>query len=303
MLAPLGDMQGSEDAELVNIPVSEGEYEKWALPLISFINLLFYNIPLLQEAGFDRPPRTREDLLAYARAVADTAPERSGLVLALGIYQDLYSWIWASGLSIVRNGRFDFDTRRISDTLAFLQQLQKEGLLLPGALTRTKAEKLEDFISGRAAMMIGPVSDIRILQERMGKEAFGITVIPPDASYTGKPVLAMTSWRLGIPKNSKHQEAALKFLLFLKERSSLIAENAHAVPGDGSNTISYIYNDPLYAKAYDMYTVGETVQELIGFPRTSEIETIVLEQIGALLESGRSPEETTREIQRRWEEL
>lgn len=303
MLAPLGDMRDGEDTEAIIIPVPGDGYEKWALPLISFINPLFYNISLLQEAGFDRPPQTREDLLTYARAVADTAAGRSGLALALGIYQDLYSWFWASGLSIVRDGRLDFNTRQISDTLAFLQQLRKEGLLLPGALTRTKAEKLEDFISGRAAMMIGPVSDIRILRERMGENMFGITVIPPDPSYTGKPVLALTSWRLGISGNSGHPEAALKFLSFLRERCSLIAENARAVPGDGSNTISYIYNDPLYAKAYDMYTAGETVQEFIGISRAGEIESIVLEQIGALLESGQSPEETAREIQRRWEEL
>jgi hypothetical protein len=52
-----------------------------------------------------------------------------------------------------------------------------------------------------------------------------------------------------------------------------------------------------------MYTAGETVQEFIGISRAGEIESIVLEQIGALLESGQSPEETAREIQRRWEEL
>jgi multiple sugar transport system substrate-binding protein len=308
ILASLEDMQDSEDEEAVS-PVPETGYEKWALPLISFMNPLFYNIPLLEEAGFDRPPRNRGEFLTYARAVSDPAAGRGGLVLALspanplGLYRDFYSWIWASGLSMIREGEFDFNTRQISGTLAFLKQLQEEGLLLSGVFTRTEAEKIEDFIGGRAAMMIGSVSDIHILRERMGEGSFGITMIPPDASYTGKPFLTMTSWYLGIPTGSENQEAALKFLSFLRERSSAIAENAHAVPGDGSNTISYIYNDPLYAKAYDMYTSGETAQEFIGFPRLGEIETIVREQIGALFDAGGNPEETAAEIQRRWEEL
>jgi multiple sugar transport system substrate-binding protein len=137
----------------------------------------------------------------------------------------------------------------------------------------------------------------------MGADAFGITVIPPDASYAGKPVLTMTGWCLGTPRDSENHEAALEFLSFLRERSSAIAENAHAVPGNGSNTISYINNDPLYSKAYDMYAAGEMVQEFIGLSRIGEIETIVLEQIAALFGSDQSPEETAGEIQRRWEEL
>jgi multiple sugar transport system substrate-binding protein len=301
-------MQGAEAAAAVS-PVPETGYEKWALPFISFMNPLFYNIPLLEEAGFDRPPGNRGELLAYARAVSDPAAGRSGLALAFGaanppgLYRDFYSWIWASGISMVREGRLNFNTRQISGTLAFLKQLQEEDLLLSGALTRTEAEKLEAFISGRAAMMISSVSDIHILRQRMGEGSFGITVIPPDASYTGKPLLGMTSWYLGIPKSSENREAALKFLAFLRERSAAAAENAHAVPGDGSNNIGYIYNDPLYAKAYDMYTAGETVQEFIGFPRLGELEAIVREQAGALFVSGRSPEEAAEEIQRRWEEL
>lgn len=44
------------------------EGAQYAFPLVSFMDVLFYNIDLLSAAGFDRPPKTREEYRAYARA-------------------------------------------------------------------------------------------------------------------------------------------------------------------------------------------------------------------------------------------
>jgi multiple sugar transport system substrate-binding protein len=152
-------------------------------------------------------------------------------------------------------------------------------------------------------MMISSVADIHVLSERMGESAFGITSVPGEPSFGEKPILGLTSWYLGIPRSSEHKDEAWIFLSFLLERGALIAEKAHAVPGSRSNAIDFINEDPLYTKAYDMYTAGETVREFIGVPRVDEFETIVREQVYALFEKDQSPEETARYIQQRWEEL
>jgi multiple sugar transport system substrate-binding protein len=166
----------------------------------------------------------------------------------------------------------------------------------------TEAEKREDFIRGRTAMMIGSVADIYILRERMG-ETFGITVIPGEFTLEGKPIMGLTSWYLGIPRGSARKDEAWVFLSFLQERGSLIAEKAHAVPGSRNSIIDYNTGDPLFAKAYDMYAAGETVQEFAGVPGVDELEAIVRDQVYALFEKDQSPEDTVKGIQRRWEEL
>jgi multiple sugar transport system substrate-binding protein len=113
----------------------------------------------------------------------------------------------------------------------------------------------------------------------------------------------LTSWYLGIPRSAAHKDEAWAFLSFLLERSALVAEKAHAVPGNRNNVTDFVTDDPLYAKAYDMYTAGETVQEFTGVPRVDEFEAMVREQLYALFEKDQSPGETAKHIQQRWEEL
>ncbi|MDR2964242.1 MAG: extracellular solute-binding protein [Treponema sp.] len=44
----------------------------FAIPLVSFMDVLFYNINILSAAGFDRPPRTRGEYIIYSRTVQDS---------------------------------------------------------------------------------------------------------------------------------------------------------------------------------------------------------------------------------------
>jgi multiple sugar transport system substrate-binding protein len=288
---------------------SGGGHEKWGRHLISFTNPLYYNIALLQEAGFDRPPKNRAEMLACARAVTNAEAGRYVLTLALdpenplGVYRDVFSWIWAFNPAAFRNTRPDFSARSTAGALEFLRQLRREGFLAPGTFTKTEAEKREDFIQGRAAMMIASVADIDLLRRRMGEGVFGITLIPGESSFEGKPILGLTGWSLGIPRSSTHKDEAGAFLSFLLERGALIAEKAHAVPGSLGQAMDFSAGDPLYAKAYDMYTAGETVQEFSLMSGTEEFEALVREQLYALFEEGRTTEETAGQIQKQWEKL
>jgi len=49
----------------------ESEEITLAIPLVSFMDVLFYNIDALSAAGFDRPPRTRGEYITYSRTVQD----------------------------------------------------------------------------------------------------------------------------------------------------------------------------------------------------------------------------------------
>jgi multiple sugar transport system substrate-binding protein len=288
---------------------SDRGYENWGRHLISFTNPLYYNIALLREAGFDRPPKSPAEMLACARALTDADAGRRALTMALGpenplgVYRDVFSWIRAFSPLTVRESPPDFSARSIAGALDFLRELRQENCLVPGTFAKTEADKREDFIQGRAAMMIASVADIHLLRQRMGEGAFGITMIPGESSFEGKPVLGLTGWSLGIPRSAARKDAARAFLAFLLERSPLIAEKAHAVPGSLSRTMDFSAADPLHAKAHDMYAAGEAVQELQGLAGTGRFEALVREQVYALFEEGRTPEEAAAQIQQQWEKL
>jgi multiple sugar transport system substrate-binding protein len=275
--------------------------ETFALPLISFMAPLFYNSAMLEAAGFDRPPKTREDFFAYARALSNGRTGTYGMTLALspenpqGVYRDIFSWIWASGTELTPGTALDFTEPAVIDTLDFFNRLYQEGLLSPSPFTKTEDEKRLEFMSGRSAMMVGAIPEINRIIAGNPELRFGISTIPPVDTYLGRPVLGLTSWYAGISRESRHKDEAWAFLSFLSERRSFLASMAHAVPGNRDETAGITGEDPLYAKAYDMYAAGEAMDQDAG----QELETVLREELKAMFEGRRTPLEAARAIQRR----
>jgi multiple sugar transport system substrate-binding protein len=287
----------------------DGEYEQWAVPLIAFMPLLFYNTALLEAAGFDRPPKTREDFLAYARALTDPAAGRYGTVLSLspappqGLYGDVFSWIWASGAGLSPGGAPDFSGPAVIDTFSFFNQLHQEGTLAPSLFSKTGDEKREDFMEGRAAMMVGSISEINRIMKGNAALDFGVSTIPSSDKYPGRPVLGLAGWYAGINRESRHKDDAWDFLAFLNGRRSFLAAVAHAVPDGQSGSAEITGENPLYAKAYDIYTAGEAADLSAGIPGLAGMETILWEELKAMFEGKSGPEETGQSLQRRLELL
>jgi multiple sugar transport system substrate-binding protein len=277
----------------------------WALPMVVFVEPLFYNIELLQSAGFDRPPKNRSELLAYARAINNPSAGRFGLALSLspgepqGIQRNICSWIWASGTAILNDGVPRFNTPAISQTLDFLNQLYRDGSLSPDIFSKTEADKYDEFVQGRIAMMIGSIADIHTLRQRGIN--FGITTVPAPDTYFGKPGFGLSAWYVGIPQSGGHLEESWAFLSFLAEQSALLAEAAHGIPGNTIGPIDYLDADDLYSKAYNIYTAGEAAEEFTGLSPVDDFEAIIREELQTMFEMNRSGDLTAQTIQNRWE--
>jgi multiple sugar transport system substrate-binding protein len=278
-----------------------GEYDTWAIPLVSFMSPLFYNTALLEQAGFDRPPKTRSEFFAYAQAVTDPRSGRYGAALALspdspqGLYRDVFSWILTSGVDLSRGG-VDFTDSLVIDTLDFLNQLYQAGLLSPSPFTKTEAEKYREFSSGRLGMMVGSLPEIHRISAANPRLAFSISTIPSGDRYIGRPIFALTTWYGGIHRKSLHKNEAWAFLSFLAERRAFLASKAHTIPPGNRDAAP---EHPLYDKVYDIYEAGVAVDEFI--PWTEEPDLILREELLSMFEGKKSPVETARAIQRRRE--
>jgi multiple sugar transport system substrate-binding protein len=292
-----------------------------AIPLVSFMGLLFYNIDILSAAGFDRPPKTREDFLSSARAVSAASNNRilyiagAGMSLASqdrqALSRDVFSWIWAAGSDFWSNeaageeagGVPVVNTRDITAGFSFLSSLYRDNIFAPGVFNTTGEQRLEEFAQGRIAMMIASTRDIPFLRERMGDNAFGITTIPIAASGpVGRYSIGLSGIYAGINAKCQYHNEAWNFLVFLAGQSASFCETFKAVPGVVSDIIpgDYVKNDPFYSKAWDIFESSNIVQGFSGKPGAEEYKSIFLEELQVFFESRRSAQDTSNAIQERF---
>jgi len=269
---------------------------------VSFINILYYNINILKEAGFSRPPKTRGEFLAYAMSLAGSKRNQAGLALGMnssrGIYDNILPWLWSAGVQLIKDGKPQVNSRQIVDSLSFLASLYSEGVLTPQSFAESPAEKLEDFVSGKAAFVIAPASEIGFVRERMGDEAFGVTSIPIPDNYSGKSFFAVSAWTVGVFSSSAHKEEAKLFAAFLAEKSAFISEKMNAIPGNG---VPPAY-DVFYSKVWDIVIAGEMAQDFSGLNWTA-LEESFREELLALFGGMATAAQTASAIQKKWEAI
>jgi len=268
-------------------------YKQMAIPLVSFTDMFFYNINILSAAGFDHPPKTRDEFLVYARAVSRGDSGAAGYALSLSekdrraLARDVFSWIWASGGSLFaadEEGVLVFNKNAVKE-LSFLGALNKEGMLAPDIFETTGDERLEAFVQGKVAMIIASTGVIPYLREKMGDSAFGVTTIPVSGTG-GKYTIGISSFYAGISANTAYPESAWSFISFLAGKSNLLCEKLNAVPGMVSNIVpgNYVRDDPFYSKAWEIFEASVIAESLSVKPEAPEYENNFLEELKIFFE-------------------
>jgi ABC-type glycerol-3-phosphate transport system substrate-binding protein len=278
----------TQDGEAVIKQDVSAQDTQWALPLMSFMDLLFYNIDILQIANFDRPPKTRAEFLTVARTIVRTREEQDkvygfALDLSQGARQNIYPWIWAAGGDVCVPSASSPNeppvlSRTAVDIIAFFSLLHREGLLSPGRDNGGLAE----FAEGKIAMITGSARDIAFLQRSAGNINFGITAIP--GTTQGKNRLGLSKIYAGISVDFALPNEAWAFLSFIAEKSQVLAEVLTAIPGSIPAVFpgEYILKDPLYSKAWDIFEASEIVEYHSDDPAEKETERLVMEKIREL---------------------
>ena len=282
-----------------------------AIPLVSFMDLLFYNIDILAAAGFDSPPKTRDQFLAYVRAVSGGSTGASGFALSLGrddmraLSRDIFSWIWAAGNSFwADDGSPSLETRSIINDFSFFGSLYREGLLAPEVFNLTGSQRIEQFAQGKIAMMIASAQAIPYLKEKIGDDKFGITIIPSPITEGGYGI-NISSIYAGMSSASAYPDEAWDFLVFLAEKSSFLCENFKAIPGIAVNIIpgNYVNDDPFYSKAWGIYEFARTVNSFSDKPGAVDYYESFLDELEVFFDSSRTAAQTVTALQQRWNEI
>ncbi|NQX14860.1 sugar ABC transporter substrate-binding protein [Rathayibacter sp. VKM Ac-2857] len=305
-LGPLLSDAGFDESQLSSTVVVDGKTAM--VPVVNFVYPLFTNDALLSEAGVSAPPSTRSEFETAAKAITALGDNTSGWVLPLssdapnGIQNDVMSWVWASGGSMLDDGKPDLTNDAVTSAVDYIAQLDADGVIAPGAATMKEQDKVEEFTNGRVGMMIDSLSHIATIRESNPDLKFSISAIPAEDGFSGERGIPFASWGIGVSASSEHPAEAAKLVSFLMsaDTNSKLSTLANAFPGNTASTPDFSDSDPLYQEAFDIYSAGYPANEFVGLPVAEQLMRDFDEQLQAALNGDQSVDEALEKSQEAW---
>ena len=296
-----------DDSELASqIQVDDKTY---MIPVVNFVYPMFTNDDLLAEAGVDAPPTTRTEFADAAEKVSALGGDASGWVLPLsleapnGIQNDVMSWVWASGGSMLDGGQPDLTNDDVTSATDFIGEMWDAGVIAPGSFTMKEQDKVEEFTNGRVGMMIDSLAHINLIRETNPDLSFSISALPAEDGFEGERGIPYASWGIGVAENSEHQAEAFKLVSFLMSQdvNSELSTIANAFPGNTESVPAFVEDDELFATAFEIYQAGYPANEFTGLPVAEELMRQLGEQFQSALDGQQSMSEALEKAQAAWE--
>lgn len=309
VIANLTDLMADadyDDSQLASqIQVDGGTY---MIPVVNFVYPMFTNDDLLSQAGVTAPPSTRTEFADAAKKVSALGGDVSGWVLPLsleapnGVQNDVMSWVWASGGSMLEDGQPDLTNDDVASAADYIQGLWDDGSIASGSFTMKEQDKVEEFTNGRVGMMIDSLAHINLIRETNPDLKFSISAIPAEDGYSGERGIPYASWGIGVAENSEHKDAAFKLVQFLmsKDTNSELSTMANAFPGNTESVPGFVEDDELFQTAFDIYKAGYPANEFTGLPVAEELMRLFGEQFQAALDGQQSMGDALQKAQDAW---
>ncbi len=281
----------------------------YMFPVASFVYPVFVNLDMLESAGIESMPETRSEFVAAARKLTNPDDNQYGWVLPLslqapnGVQNDVMSWAWASGDSMMKDGMPDLTNAEVVGTLEFIQSMYDEGLISPGTFAKKEQDKVEEFVNGRVGMMISSLAHINLIRERNPDLNFGITALPAKDGYDGQRGLPYASWGIGVSEHSENKEEAFKLVSYLMsaEVNSQLVSIANAFPGNVNAEPDFVQTDDLFGRAFEIFQSGYLANEFVGLPVAEELMRQFGIEIQQMLEGNQTAAEAAAKAQAKWE--
>ncbi|MFJ2543148.1 ABC transporter substrate-binding protein [Microbacterium sp. NPDC087589] len=305
-LSALMEEYDYDDSELASQIQVDGS--TYMIPVVNFVYPMFTNDTLLAEAGVTAPPTTRTEFADAASKVSALGGDVSGWVLPLsleapnGVQNDVMSWVWASGGSMLKDGQPDLTNDDVTSAVDFIGSMWDDGSIASGSFTMKEQDKVEEFTNGRVGMMIDSLAHINLIRETNPDLQFSISALPAEDGYDGERGIPYASWGIGVAENSEHKEAAFKLVEFLmsEQTNSELSTMANAFPGNSTSVPAFVEDDELFAQAFEIYQAGYPANEFTGLPVAEELMRQLGEQLQSAFDGQQSIDDALQKAQEEW---
>jgi multiple sugar transport system substrate-binding protein len=281
----------------------------YMIPVVNFVYPLFVNEDLLSKAGVKAAPNNRSEFLDAAKKISALGGNVKGWALPLdtavpnGIQNDVMSWLWASGGSMLTpDGKPNLTSPPVKSTVEYVKSLNDADVIAPGSLTMKEQDKVEKFTVEQVGMMIDSLAHINLIKKNSPDLNFTVAPIPAEDSYTGKRGLPYASWGIGIADSTEHKAEAFKLVEFLmsQQANAQLSTLANGFPGNNTAEPDFSKSDPLFKTAFDIYKKGYPANEFVGLPKSEELMRTFDEQLQLVLTGKQSVDDALNKTQQSW---
>ena len=295
-----------DDSQLASQVQIDGS--TYMIPVVNFVYPMFTNDDLLAQAGVDAPPSTRTEFTDAAEAVTALGENTYGWIVPLsleapnGIQNDVMSWAWASGGTMLADGKPDLTNPDVTSAVDYVKSLWDAGVVAPGSLTMKEQDKVEEFTNGRVGMMIDSLAHINLIRESNPDLNFSVSAVPAEDDFSGERGIPYASWGIGVSENSEHKEEAWKLVDFLmsEKTNSDLSSMANAFPGNTTSVPDFVEDDETFAAAFEIYKSGYPANEFVGLPVAEQLMRLFDEQLQKTLTGDQSVDDMLQASQDAW---
>jgi len=274
-----------------------------SVPLYGLVYGLYYNKKMFADAGL-KPPTTWAELQAAATKLTDPAKKQYGMVIEGGSYTESVHFAWIFGR---QNGGQPFDAAgkptftspgMVAGVKQYVDLLGKDKVVNPSNVQyKNGPEAPGDFAKGKAAMLMSQNNADNTLQaDGMKSSEYGVVPIPSPSPLPagGKDIASFVAGiNLSIFKNTKNQDAALKFVKFLTstEEQAILDKPFTALPVVKGGTVNFT-DDKAEADAFAL-VLATKAEPLPLVPSESAFETNVGNAVNGLLAQAATGKDVT----------
>jgi multiple sugar transport system substrate-binding protein len=312
-LLPLTDeAQKLDPAKQSGLDAYKIEDKYFALPYRQDFWVLYYNKTLLKQAGVPESKLenlTWSDYATLAKSLTASLSRGDAATKVYGAYQHTWrSVVQATAAAQSDGNLLGGDYGFFKDQYAMTLDLQKSGALLPWATASSQKVSYNSmFSTGKAALMpMGTWYAAQLLADtKSGKTKIDWGVAPlPQRSSDGKVTTFGSPTAFAVNKNSKHADAAKKFVEWAAgEDGATAIAKAGVTPSLQSQAILDTYfalpGVPQDAVAKKAFKPDQVVLEMPVSDKTADIDTILTEEHELIMTGEKSLDAGLAEMSKR----
>lgn len=201
-------------------------YEKriYGMPWLVGTRFVLWNKDLFEKAGLDpeRPPKTWDELIAYARKIDQLSPDIYGYGISVAEdyspWQTFIPYLWNNGGDVLSSdfSRSVFNSKASREAFEFYQRLKKYSVL-------NRLEQIDQlFAAGRIGIILSGAWNFKTIAKTNSSLRYGATQVPtPRKHQTGYSFGG--GEMLVILKKTKYPKEAFAFMRYLASKEVEIA--------------------------------------------------------------------------------